>query len=129
MPMRVLLAEDDRDIRAVARLALKRGGFDVVAVASGEEVDRRGRRRHVAADVVLLDWLLPGMDGLETMAALRADARTADMPVIFLTARTHPSEIERALGAGAIGCLGKPFNALTLGDEVTRLLDAWRAHR
>lgn len=127
MPLRVLLAEDDRDIRAVAKLALKRAGFDIIAVASGEETIAEAV--NARPDVVLLDWLLPGMDGLETMAVLRADARTADVPVIFLSARTHPSEIARAMTAGAIGCLRKPFNALTLGDEVMRLLDDWRAQR
>lgn len=125
MPLRVLLADDDRDIRAVARLSLKRAGFEVVVVASGEEVVSAAAAS--APDVVVLDWLLPGMDGLEAMAALRADARTTGIPVIFLTGRTHPSEIEQAMAQGAIGCLSKPFNVVTLGDEVGHLLASWRA--
>ena len=125
MPLRVLLAEDDRDIRAVARLALGRAGFEVVAVASGDEALAEARQS--LPDVMVLDWLMPGLDGIETMAALRADERTAGIPVIFLTARTRTEDIRRALDAGAIGYLRKPFNALTLGDEVTRLLSACRA--
>lgn len=125
MSIRVLLAEDDRDIRAVARLALKRAGFEVVAVSSGEEVITHACQS--PPDVVVLDWLLPGMDGLEVMAALRADARTAGIPVMFLSARTHPDEIRRVMDAGAIGCLKKPFNALTLGDDVKRVLSEWQA--
>jgi CheY-like chemotaxis protein len=127
MALRVLLAEDDRDIRAVARLSLKRAGFDVVVVESGEDAIEAAAQ--ALPDVVLLDWLLPGMDGLETLSALRAKASTAAIPVIFLTARTHPTETARAMAEGAIGCLGKPFNALTLGDEVQRLLESWRAQR
>ena len=118
--MRVLLAEDDRDIRAVARLALRRAGFDVVAVASGEEAVAEARASR--PDVVLLDWLMPGLDGIETMAALRNDERTAAIPVIIFTARTHADHVRQAFEAGAIGYLVKPFNALTLGDEVMRLL-------
>ncbi len=127
MALRVLLAEDDRDIRAVARLSLRRAGFDVVMVESGEEAIEAAA--NVLPDVVLLDWLLPGMDGLETLGALRASAATSAIPVIFLTARTHPSETARAMAEGAIGCLGKPFNALTLGDDVQRLFETWRTQR
>ena len=123
----MLLAEDDRDIRAVARLSLKRAGFDVVTVESGE--DAIAAATNEQPDVVLLDWLLPGMDGLETLGALRASASTADIPVIFLTARTHPTETARAMAEGAIGCLGKPFNVLTLGDDVQRLFETWRTKR
>ena len=128
MPLRVLLADDDRDIRAVARLSLKRAGFEVIAVASGEEVVSAAVTS--APAVVVLDWLLPGMDGLEAMAALRADARTAGIPVRKMTGRTHPSEVEQAMAHGAIGCLSKPFNVVTLGDEVGRLVASWHAqHR
>ncbi len=127
MSLRVLLAEDDRDIRAVARLALRRAGFDVVAVASGDEALAEARQS--VPDVLLLDWLMPGLDGLETMAALRADERTAGIPVIFLTARTGTDDIRSALAAGAIGYLRKPFDALTLGDEVARLLSESRARQ
>lgn len=121
-----MLVEDDPDIRAVARMSLRRAGFEVMTVDCGERLIAQAA--DAAPDVVLLDWILPGMDGLETLTALRANPRTASIPVIFLTGRTEPDAIERAIASGAIGCLPKPFNALTLGTEVMRMFTEWTAH-
>jgi CheY-like chemotaxis protein len=119
--LHVLLAEDDPDIRLVARLALKKAGFRVTAVTNGEEL-----LAQVAAerpDVVLLDWMMPEMDGAEACARLKADPATADVPVIFMTAKSQGFEVERGMALGARGYITKPFDALTLGDEVRQLLD------
>jgi len=118
--MKVLLAEDEPDVQLIARLALKRAGLQVVTVGNGLEVlDRVGPEQ---PDVILLDWMMPDMDGFETCMRLKADPATKDIPVIFLTAKVQESEVAKALALGAIGCIGKPFDALTLGAQVLAIL-------
>lgn len=120
MSLRVLLAEDDLDIQLVARVALKRAGFTVSVVGNGAAAIEAVKRD--PPDVVLLDWMMPGVDGLEACRQLKADAATRHLPVIFLTAKTQEAEIQRGLGLGAVGYITKPFDALTLGDRVKALI-------
>ena len=120
MSLSVVLAEDDPDIQLVARLALNRVGFTVRVFGNGTDA-LEAIRAH-APDVVLLDWMMPELDGPETCRQLKADPATADIPVIFLTAKSQLSEIQRGLSLGAIGYVTKPFDALTLGSQVKRLV-------
>lgn len=118
--MKLLLAEDEPDVQLIARLSLKRGGFEVIIANNGLEALAR-----VAVDrpeVILLDWMMPEMDGFETCRRLKADPATKDIPVIFLTAKVQESEVAKALALGAAGCIGKPFDALTLGSQVRMIL-------
>ena len=73
-------------------------------------------------DAILLDWMMPEVDGFETCRRLKADPATAAIPVIFLTARVQEAEVARAMALGAAGCIGKPFDALSLGEQVRELL-------
>jgi CheY-like chemotaxis protein len=118
--VKLLLAEDEPDVQLIARLSLKKAGFTVVTVASGVEVLRRVVEER--PDAILLDWMMPDMDGYETCRRLKADPATASIPVIFLTARVQEAELARAMALGAVGCIGKPFDALTLGKQVLELL-------
>jgi two-component system OmpR family response regulator len=121
--MKALVIDDEADIRAIARLSLARvGNMDVVEAAGGEE----GLRMAAAEgpDVILLDMMMPGMDGPTTFAALRAAAATAQIPVIFLTAKAMRSEVERLTAMGARGVLTKPFDPMTLAAQVRAILDA-----
>jgi CheY-like chemotaxis protein len=119
--LHVLLAEDDRDIRLVARLALRKAGHQVTAVGNGKELlEQVGEAR---PDVILLDWMMPEMDGPETCARLKADPATANIPIIFITAKSQGFEIDRGRALGATGYIVKPFHALTLGEQVRRILD------
>ena len=118
--MTLLLVEDDIDIQIVARRALKRAGF-VVAVA-GNGVEALTAARAETPDVILLDWMMPDMDGPEVCRQLKADPATSGIPVIVLTARSQQAEIARGLSLGAAGYIVKPFDALTLGDEVRQML-------
>lgn len=120
MGLTALLAEDDPDIQLVARLSLKRAGFIVTVVGNG--VQALAAVAQAPPDVVLLDWMMPELDGLETCRRLKADPATAAIPVIFLTAKSQEAEIQRGLGLGAAGYITKPFDALTLGDQVKALL-------
>lgn len=121
MSMRVLLAEDDPDIQLVARLSLRKDGFQVTTVTNGAEALARvaGER----PDLIMLDWMMPEMDGLETCARLKADPETRDIPVIFLSAKSQESEIQKGLRLGAAGYITKPFDALTLGSQVRAILE------
>ena len=118
--MRLLLVEDDPDIQLVAKAALKRSGFVVSTTSNGPSALEQVRLDR--PEVILLDWMMPEMDGPEVCRRLKADAATADIPVIFLTARSQQSEIARGLSLGAVGYIVKPFDALTLGTQVRELL-------
>lgn len=119
--MTVVLAEDDPDIQLVARLSLKRAGFTVTVVSNGQEALDTIRRQ--PPDVVLLDWMMPELDGLETCRRLKADPETTKIPVIFLTAKSQEAEIQRGLSLGASGYVTKPFDALTLGQQVKEIVE------
>jgi CheY-like chemotaxis protein len=120
MSLTVVLAEDDLDIQLVARLALKRAGFTVRVVGNGREALEAVRQQ--PPDVILLDWMMPELDGPETCRQLKSDPATAAIPVIFLTAKSQETEIQRGLSLGAVGYVTKPFDALTLGQHVRDLV-------
>ena len=115
--MKILIVDDEGDIRRIARLGLSRlGGCDVVEAGGGREALEQARATQ--PDVILLDVMMPGQDGPATLAALRADAGTCAIPVLFLTAKAMPSEVARLTALGAAGVLTKPFDPRTLADEV-----------
>jgi CheY-like chemotaxis protein len=122
---RVLLIDDQLDIRRIAELSLGRvGGLEVLLAASGAEgVAMAGAHR---PDIILLDAMMPDMDGPATLASLKARPDTLDIPVVFLTARVQAADIERYLGLGAIGVVRKPFDPIGLAAEV-RAIFARRA--
>jgi two-component system OmpR family response regulator len=116
--MKVLIIDDDADIRTVTRLSLSCvGRMDVIEAASGAEGVRKARKEN--PDVILLDMMMPAMDGLQTLAALRAQPATATTPVIFLTAKAVGPDVERLTALGAAGVLIKPFDPRTLPDNVS----------
>lgn len=122
--MNAILAEDDPDIQLVARLALKRAGFTVSVVNNGQEALDAIRQQ--LPDVILLDWMMPELDGPETCRRLKADPHTAAVPIIFLTAKSQEAEIQRGLSLGAAGYVTKPFDALALGQQVRDIVEKLR---
>jgi len=117
---RVVVAEDDPDISAVVVLALGRvGGLEVTACADGRAV--LDLVPYLVPDLYLLDVMMPEMDGLETLRRLELDPRTAAVPVIFMTARVRPTELETYYRMGAAGVIAKPFDPLTLTHHLQRL--------
>ncbi len=121
MNRRVVVVDDDADIREIATLSLEMmHGWEVVAVASGAEaVEVVGR---VEPDAVLLDVMMPGQDGPATLAALRAQPGTRDVPVVFLTAKAQVRERAELESLGAAGVLAKPFDPMTLGSDLAAAL-------
>lgn len=117
---KVLLVDDDEDIRVIGEMALREvGGLEVVMASGGEQaLQLVGSER---PDVVLLDVMMPRMDGPTTFKRLRQDEATAEIPVVFVTAKVQRQEIQRYLDLGAIGVIGKPFDPMTLADELRRI--------
>ncbi len=121
--MKVLIIDDDAVIRLIARMSLSRvGGMEVVDAASGAEGVRKAQDEK--PDVILLDMMMPAMDGSATLAALRSHPATAMTPVIFLTATTVETEVKRMKALGAAGVLIKPFDSYTLPGDVRALVES-----
>jgi CheY-like chemotaxis protein len=121
MPIRLLCADDEDDIRTVLRLALSLDAdLDVHFVTSGAEALAEARAGRF--DAIVLDGMMPDLDGYETCRRLKQDPATAHIPVVFLTAKTQHGETQRALSLGAIACLTKPFDPLTIAGELRRAL-------
>jgi two-component system, OmpR family, response regulator len=120
---KVLIVDDEDDIRAIAEIGLRSvGGLETVVASSGAEGIRRARDDQ--PDLILLDMMMPEMDGMQTLERLRADGTTASIPVIFMTARVQKHEIDAYLDLGAIGVLAKPFNPMELATEIRQLFEA-----
>ena len=119
--MKILMIDDEADIRLIARVSLSRiGGMEVIEADNGAEGVQRAAQEK--PDAILLDVMMPLMDGAATLSALRANAATAAIPVIFLTAKVLRSEIERLQALGVAGVLTRPFDPLTLPDQLRRIL-------
>jgi CheY-like chemotaxis protein len=119
--VKVLIVDDEPDIRRIAKLGLSRvGGMEVVEAANGAEALVRAKEDK--PDAVLLDVMMPGLDGPSTLARLREDPATSGIPVVFLTAKAIAAELERLKGLGAAGVLTKPFDPMTLARELRALL-------
>ena len=116
-PARVLLAEDDRFLRKAAETALKRQGFTVLPAVDGEEALRMARAE--TPDIVLLDLIMPKLQGFEVLRALKADPATASIPVIILSNLGQESDVKQAMEAGAVGYFVKAN--LSLQDLVKRV--------
>jgi CheY-like chemotaxis protein len=120
--MKVLLVDDEDDIRRIARLSLSRvGGMEVAEASNGKDAVRVALEE--APDVILLDVMMPGLDGPTTLSALLARAETSRIPVIFLTAKAASSELDRLRGLGAKGVLTKPFDPMTLPTRLREILE------
>ncbi len=119
---RILYIEDEQDIRDIARLALEAiGGFNVMICASGAE--GLSNAPLFVPDLVLLDVMMPEMDGMATFAALRNIDILAETPIVFLTATYQVDEIKRFQALGAAGIIQKPFDPMTLSKTISVIWD------
>lgn len=114
---RILHVEDDPSIQAVARVALEAvGGFQVLSCNCGQ--DALDQVQGFAPDFILLDVMMPGMDGPTTLGELRKLAPFASTPAIFMTAKVQPSEVAGYKAIGAVDVIPKPFDPMTLSTQV-----------
>jgi PAS domain S-box-containing protein len=116
----VLVIDDDPDISTVCRLFLEREGYEVLEADTGRGGIDAARER--VPDAIVLDYMLPDLDGIGVLAELAADARTAQIPVIMVTARTHRKDEEAAWSAGVRDFLTKPFDSNDLVARVAALI-------
>ena len=114
---KILVIEDDPDIQQLIHLALEfTGGYEVALASDGPE--GLGKAAAERPDLILLDAMMPGMDGFEVCRRLKGDAATSGIPVVFLTAKAQANEIEEGLRLGAAGYLTKPFDPMKLKDDI-----------
>lgn len=114
---RILCVEDEPDIQTVARLALETvGGFEVAFCDTGAEAIERAPR--FRPDLILLDVMLPEMDGPQTLAALRRLPELCAVPVVFMTAKVQQGEVRRYLELGVVDVIAKPFDPMVLPQRV-----------
>jgi two-component system phosphate regulon response regulator PhoB len=116
----ILLVEDDPDIRHLVGYKLARAGLDVIEAADGVSALDAARRH--PPDLVILDVRMPRMSGLEVCRALRAGPLNPEVPIIMLTARARPQDLEQAFAAGATDYVVKPFSPRVLLERVESAL-------
>lgn len=121
---RILYVEDEPDIQTVGRLALETvGGYTVEVCSSGKEA--LARAPAFRPDLILLDVMMPEMDGPTTLRALRDLPQTADTPVIFITAKVQAQEVAQYKALGALEVIAKPFDPMTLSSSIREI---WEGH-
>lgn len=124
---RLMYVEDDEDIQAVARMSLETlGQFEVLICSSGQEA--LSRVDEFRPDAVLLDVMMPEMDGPDTLKALRARPVMTGVPALFLTARAQSGDDAGLYGPGVAGVIAKPFDPVSLPDQVRALWEVWHEH-
>ena len=129
MSLRVLCVDDEPDILLVLGIALRHTiGADVAQLGTSADV-LPWLEANGPPDVVVLDAMMPGMDGYAVCRLIRADARYAGVVVVFLTARALVNELGEGVAAGADGVLSKPFDPMTVGSDLLAIADRARASR
>jgi two-component system phosphate regulon response regulator PhoB len=118
---RILIVEDDEDVRALIGHKLRRAGHEVTEAGDGEE--GLAAARAGSPDLIVLDWMMPKLTGIEVCAQVRADTTLTQPRILLLTAKSQDSDIALALATGADGYLIKPFRANDLLERVAALLE------
>ena len=121
MTRRVLIVDDDPDIREIARMSLESvGGWQVLVAADGRAGSEIARTEH--PDAVLLDVMMPDLDGPATLGLIREHSPAGDLPALFLTAKAQAFDSGRLSALGAQGTIAKPFDPMTLHTQVSAAL-------
>ncbi len=127
MPERALnkicYVEDDEDIQRIVRMSLERiGGFTVRVV--GDPMQAIEAISEFQPDLVMLDWMMPGMDGPTLFKKMKENPRTSDLPVVFITAKASQRELDELRALGALGAISKPFSPKDLPVQLKQLWDS-----
>lgn len=117
--MKILVVEDDVDIQDLVISLLSRAGYDVIVRGTGDAGLTAALTQQ--PDLVILDWMMPGMSGVEVCRAMRADPSAANITVLMLTSRAQEADIDQAFTAGADDYMVKPFGARELVSRVRSL--------
>ncbi|GAA1694641.1 hypothetical protein GCM10009792_13370 [Microcella alkalica] len=119
---RILIVEDEPDVLLLLENRVRGAGHDVQSASDGE----RGLELALAAepDLIILDWMMPKLDGIEVLERLRADEVGGGIKVLMLTARSQQNDVDRAFAAGANDYIVKPFSSRELVERIATLLEA-----
>ena len=118
---RILLIDDEETIQEVVQVGIEiEAGWQVAIASSGLEGINLAQTQQ--PDAILLDVMMPDMDGISTLSNLKADAKTRSIPVIFLTAKTQASEKDQLQNLGVVDVITKPFNSMTLASQIAKIL-------
>ncbi len=120
---KILVVDDEASVRALAGACIHHAlgdGYEVLYAASGEEALAAVQQHH--PDVVLLDIIMPDVDGFEVCRQLKSAPATRDIPIIFLTAKAEDASVDTGVALGAEGYMIKPFNAVTLTAQIAEIL-------
>jgi CheY-like chemotaxis protein len=121
---KILYAEDEKDIRDIATMALEAvGGFTLKACSSGETVLQVAIE--FAPDLILLDVMMPGLDGINTFKGLRKLPELKNTPIIFMTAKVQSQEVEKYKEMGVIDVIHKPFDPMSLPTQLRTIWDSY----
>ena len=121
---KIMYVEDQPDIQMVATVALESvGGFEVLICSGGEEALKKVRAFN--PQLILLDVMMPGMDGPTTKVELEKLPETAAIPIVFMTAKIQPAEVAEYKEMGALDVIPKPFDPMTLSDQIREI---WNQH-
>jgi len=121
----ILVIEDEEHIRTILKYNLELDGFEVFLAEDGMAGLELAREKR--PDLVLLDWMMPGLDGLQVLSELKHDERTKDIPVFMLTAKSMMAEVGRALYEGADDYITKPFDVIELGQILKEKFEKTKA--
>ena len=124
MPKKILAVDDERHIVRLVEVNLQRAGYDVVTAFDGREALEKVKAEN--PDLIVLDVMMPYMDGFEVLKTLKADPSTAEIPVIMLTAKAQDADVFRGWQSGVDCYLTKPFNPMELLTFVKRIFDSMR---
>ena len=121
---RILLIDDEETIQEVVQVGIEiETGWQVAIASSGSEGIAVAARQQ--PDAILLDVMMPDMDGISTLSQLKANAKTQSIPVIFLTAKTQAADKNLFQSLGVVGVITKPFNSMTLASRIAKMLQ-WK---
>ncbi len=121
---RIMHVEDEPDIQLITKIALQdMGGFELLACNSGEQA--LAEIEGFLPDLLLLDVMMPGLDGPDTLIAIRKISQFENIPALFMTAKVQQSELEELRALGALDVIAKPFNPVTLADDIRAI---WNTH-
>jgi len=119
---KIMYVEDEADIRQIAQLALEAiGGYEVLLCASGQQALEQALA--FSPDMILLDVMMPGMDGPTTLSKLREIPALAAVPVAFMTAKVQPDEVKQLLSLGVMDVIAKPFDPMQLAANIQQIWD------
>ena len=118
--MKILIADDEKDVRNMVRFVFERRGFEVVEATDGIEAVTIARQE--LPDVILLDAMMPAMNGYQASRRLKETEMTKEIPIVFLSAKGQTYEVAEGLGAGAVAYIIKPFSPKELVAQVEEIL-------